>query len=185
MKKAFLLAALAAASVLSTGAMAKSYIDLSVGASNVNVDCTGTTSCSTSGTAFKAMYGYAMPSGLAFEGGYIDFGKATASDTTVSADAKAGGVALGLAYAMPMDAKWGADFRVGIVDMKTKVTGIIPGYGSGSVSETHVKPYVGLGLSYKMNSSAKIVVGLDLTQGEIGGQSYDLRALTVGTRFGF
>jgi opacity protein-like surface antigen len=181
--KKLALSLFAAAATLSTGAMAQTpfYVSGDVGQGHVSADwCTGLASCSNNGTAFKITGGYKFGQGFAAELGYIDFGKADASDVGGSAHLQASGFTLGGAYELPFATGWNGVARLGVASLETKVSGT-----GGSVSETNTEAYYGLGVNYAINKNVKIQGGIDWSHGELQGATTVVRAITVGARYDF
>ena len=175
----------AAASLVSTGAMAQAYVSGGVGMSRADIDCEGVATCDKNDVAVKLTGGYSLGNGFAAELGYINFGKAKLADSGVSADVKANAFTLGGAYRAELSPAFGLSARLGLARVKTKVSASVPGFGSGSLSETKTKPYVGVGVDYALAPQLKLEVGADFTRGEIQGEKADLSAVTVGLRFDF
>src|SRR5918999_616226 len=58
------------------------YVGGALGQAQVDIDCTGATSCDEKDTSWKIFGGYQFNRNLAIELGYINFGEATASGPT-------------------------------------------------------------------------------------------------------
>lgn len=185
MNKRALAVAAFAASMVSGGAMAQAYVVGGIGTSNADIDCAGTTSCDNSDTAFKIVGGYSFANGFAAELGYMDFGTATASAFGANAEFKASGFTIGGAYQAAFTPQWGANFRFGIADTKTKISGSIPGLGSASDSENTTQPYFGIGATYALTKNTRLGLSADFSRGEYQGEQADLRAITFNVRFDF
>lgn len=185
MKNSIIAAALVATAFASTGAMAQVYVSADAGASHVNVDCSDVASCKDNGTAFKVTGGYKFYNGLAAELGYIDFGKATASDTGLDVSLKAQAWTLGLAYELPLGADFSATARAGFASVKTRASANIAGVGSGSEDQTKSEAYFGLGANYAVTKNVKIEAGIDFSHAEIEGGTAAVRAITAGLRYDF
>jgi hypothetical protein len=184
MKKYAIALAVAAASLASTGAMAQSYVYGAVGASDVDLDCAGVATCDNKGTAFKLGFGQDF-GGWGFELGYADFGKAKAADSGITAEAKAQGVTMAVAWLPQLSENWGLAARLGIGYVKTSLSGSISGLGSASGSEWNVAPYLGLGINYALTKWTKLELGVDFTKGEFDGEKADVRAVSLGFRYAF
>lgn len=179
------LAVAAAALTLSFGAMAQSaYVSGGLGLGYVDA-CDNTPNCDDSSTAFKLVGGYDFGSGLAAEIGYIDFGKAHLSDFGISADLKVSGPTFGIALNAPLSSAAALNMRLGIANLKTKISATVSGFGSASDSETNTVPYFGVGLNFGVTSNVRLELGADFSRGEIAGEKADVRALTVGMRVKF
>jgi len=185
MKKIVFALSFVAASLASSGAMAQAYVSGGLGFGHINVDCTGATACDNSNTAGKITGGFRFANNLAAELGYQSFGKASASDSTVSGDIKVDAWTLGVAYLAPINADFGFKARLGAASVKTKVDGTVVGVGSGSDSETKTKPYVGIGLNYGIAKNVKLELDADFTQASFAGENASVRSLTFGIRADF
>jgi opacity protein-like surface antigen len=184
MKKLAIALAIAAGSLSSTGAMAQSYVYGAVGASDVDLGCEGAATCDTKGTAFKLGFGRDL-GGWGFELGYANFGKAEASDSGITAEAKAQGVTFAAVFLPQLNENWGLSARAGIGYMKTTVSASISGMGSASDSEWNVAPYLGLGVNYAVTKAMKLELGVDFTKGEFEDEKADLQAVSLGVRYAF
>jgi len=181
MKKIALTLFAAATTTLSTGAMAQVYVSGDIGQGHISADwCTGIASCNNNATAFKLTGGYKLGQGFAAELGYIDFGKATASDVGGSAGLQASGFTLGVAYELPLATGWKAVARLGVASLETKLT--VPG---DSVSETNTEAYYGIGANYAIAKNVKLQGGIDWSHGELQGATTVIRAITLGARYEF
>lgn len=183
MLKIGLLAAVAA--MCASSAMAQGYVALGAGPSHYNLDCSGMTSCDNNDTAFKVVGGYTLGKGFSAELGYASFGKARASDPSVSANLKGDGLTLGAAYQYQFNRDWGAAGHLGLARMKTTMSGTVNGVGSASLSETHTAPYYGLAVNYMLGKSWKVEGGVDFSKVESSGEKANVRAITFGAGYAF
>jgi OOP family OmpA-OmpF porin len=181
-KQAILLAALIGAA--SAHAEAQFYGTVAAGASHLNVDCTGASTCDTSDTGARIVGGYDFGNGFSLEAGYLSFGKFRAADSTVAVSVKPTAFTLGGAYALPLGTDWGMNIRLGIAQVKTKV-GAVSGTLSGSDSQTKGKAYAGLGVTYAVSKTVKFELGMDSTQAEFAGEKGTLRLISLGATFAF
>lgn len=185
MKKIALILAMAGASLFSTGAMAQVYVSGAVGASEIDVECDGASTCDTKDTAFKLVGGYEFGNGFAAELGYANFGKAKAAEPGVSLEAKASALMLGVAYQAQINQDWGLNFRLGIASVKAEISGSVAGVGSASDDDSSTQPYYGLGVNYAVAKNVKLEFGADFTKAEYAGEKADVRAITIGVRYAF
>ena len=130
-KHAFILATLIGAASAQAQAQANEpiYMTTAAGASHLNLDCTGATSCDASDVGAKLVGGYQFGNGLSFELGYIAFGKFRATDGALGLTVKPTAFLLGGAYALPLGTDWGLNLRLGAAQVKTKISAV-----SGSLS---------------------------------------------------
>jgi OmpA-OmpF porin, OOP family len=182
-----LIAALAALTV-SAVASAQGYGVVSAGVSRLNADCTGTTSCDKSDTAFKLLGGYKFMPNLAAELGYFSFGKAKASDGAIDVEIKNTGFGGGVAFHQDVAPNWPFVARLGLAQMKTKISAAAGG-GSGSDSDNNIALYGGLGIGYKIAKSVSIDASWDFSKSKYNKNGVDesgsLNAISVGLTFGF
>lgn len=180
MKKTVQTLVAAGALALSSGAMAQ-YITVAGGASNFDLDCTGTTRCDNNDTAWKAVFGLPFGNGFAGEIGYIDWGAGTGVvfGSTVELGLKS--TTLGLAYRGAIAQNWEIYGRLGAAlnESKTSVSGF------GTTTDDNTEFYFGLGVRYAISKNIKLDVGADFTQGDWGGEKGDVSAVMFGLTFDF
>jgi OOP family OmpA-OmpF porin len=179
-KHAIVLAALLGA----TAAQSQVYVNVAAGASHLNTDCTGVTSCDSSDTGTKLVGGYDFGNGFSLEAGYVSFGKFRAADGALTMTAKPTAFTLGGAYALPLSGDWGLAARLGLAQVKTKLSAAAGGT-TGSDSESKAKVYAGLGLTYAVSKTVKLELGLDSTEAEYAGSKGTLRLISLGASFAF
>lgn len=179
-----LFAALAALT-LSAAVSAQGYAVVSAGSSNLDADCSGTTSCDNSGVGFKLLGGYRLQPNIAVELGYFDFGKATASLGALSAENKNSAFGGGVAFHHSISANWPVVARLGVARVKTTVSGSFAGFGSTNDSETHAKLYGGLGIGYRLSPSVSLDGAWDFSKSTYGGESGNISVISVGLTFWF
>ncbi|MBK6616175.1 outer membrane beta-barrel protein [Ottowia sp.] len=175
----------AAALCLCGSAMAQGYVGIAAGPSHFSLDCTGATSCDNNDTAFKVVGGYSFGNGFSAELGYVSFGKAKAADSSVTAEMKAAGPTLGIAYQHQFNREWGTGVRLGVSNMKTTMSGTVSGLGSATLSETNATPYYGFAVNYMLAKNWKVEAGLDFSKAEIRSEKGTVRALTLGAAYAF
>ena len=185
MRNSLIAATLLATAFASTGAMAQAYVSADVGAGHASIDCTGVASCDNSGTSFKVTAGYKLGYGFAAEFGYIDFGKATASDTGLDVKLKAKAWTLGAAYELPIAADFSGVARLGVASVKTTASVNIVGVGSGSESDTKTEAYYGLGANYAVAKNVKIKAGIDWSHADFQGSTAVVRSISAGVQYEF
>lgn len=178
-------ATLLATTLVSTGAMAQAYVSADVGAGHASLDCTGLASCSNNGTSFKVTAGYKVGYGLAAEFGYIDFGKATGSDSGVDGKVEAKAWTLGVAYELPIAADFSGTARLGVASVKTTASATVVGVGSASESDTKTEAYYGLGANYAVTKNVKIEAGIDWSHANFQGSTAVVRSISAGLRYDF
>lgn len=155
-----------------------------VGAARINVDCEGFERCNKSNTGGKLYGGWRFGDGLSAELGYISFGKATASDSGVSVDAKVNGFTVAAAYRAPIAADWGLTGRLGIASLKTKLSASASGV-SASDDERHTSPYFGVAADYAFTPALKLELSADFSHAKYDGDKSAVRSLGLGLRYDF
>lgn len=169
------------------GASAQAYVSGAVGVGRANVDCSGTSSCDKTDTAFKLVGGYGFGNNLSAELGYISFGKIKGAEGGASGEVKNQGISLDVAYRIPVSQAVDFTLRGGIINMKTKAS-VAFGGQSGSASDTNVAPHVGVAVGYAVAPNVKLDAGLDFSRSKFKNVS-DLKgnlfAFTVGATFAF
>lgn len=145
-----------AALTLSTAASAQFYGVASAGLTRLDVDCTGTSSCDKSDTGIKLLGGYKFMPNLAAEIGYFDYGKSKAAAPGITGDIKNSAFGGGVAYHLDVAPNWVGVGRLGLAQVKTKISGTVAGLGSASDSDTNTALYGGLGVGYKLNRNLSI-----------------------------
>lgn len=170
--------------MFSSAAYAQAYVSGAAGVGHISLNC-GSVPCDETGTAFKVLSGYKFGSGVAGELGYIAFGKATASNSKISTEAKAGGLLIGAEFHAPLAHNFGLIGRLGIINMKLEGKYWLNGVGADADSETNIKPYVGFAVTYAFSQNVNVEASADFSRAEYGGDETSVRAFTAGLRFDF
>lgn len=179
----------AAALLVAGGASAQTYVGLAAGATNADIDCTGTTRCDNKDTGFKVFGGYRFTPNIAGELSYFNFGKATASVVVppfglVDGEFKTGGFGVGVAFSGAFAPGWSGVARVGIASLESKISVAASGV-SGAESDTQAAAYFGLGLGYALTKSLSLDLAADFSKGEFDGEKADVRLISVGLTYAF
>ncbi len=173
-----------AALALSGAASAQVYGTVSAGVSKHDVDCAGTTSCDDTGSAYKVLGGYKFNPNIAIEGGYMNFGKTKAVVDGIELELGVTGVGVGAAFHQDFATNWNFVARLGLVQMKSKLTGRSGG-ASATFSDSGAELYAGLGVGYKLTKQMSLDAAMDFSKGEIDGSKANVAAFSVGLTFGF
>lgn len=95
----------------------------------------------------------------------------------------------GLAYHADLAPNWNFVARLGLAQVRTKVTGTIAGLGSASDSDSNVAAYAGLGVGYKLSNSMSLDFAWDASRSKYdkygASESGSIGVLTVGLTLGF
>jgi OOP family OmpA-OmpF porin len=170
---------------LSAGAVsAQSYMGATVGRSQADVDCSGTTSCSKSDTAFKVYGGINVAPKFDVEVGYFDLGSAKASDGIISAEIKSKGVEGAAVYRMDLNQTWGAFAKGGVAYIRAEGTAS-DGTVSGSYTENSFQPVLGAGLTYKVTESVRARADVDYHRVKFSGEKANVTSVSVGVEVKF
>lgn len=160
------------------------YVNVAGGRAHLNADCTGLSSCKTNSSATKLIGGYRFANGLGLEGGYVNFGKFSASDVGLAERLKASALTFGGIYTADFGHGWGLNLRLGMAQVRTKYNGVF-GNSTVDASASTTKLYSGLGLQYAVTPSVKLELALDATKASFDDASGNLRLVTFGATFGF
>jgi len=189
MRKRVLPIVAAMAMMVSGAALGQGYFGAGVGASNVDIDCTGFTTCDKSDTGFKLYGGYALSGPLTVEAVYFNWGKAkaglTVGSVSGSGEGKGDGFGVGVAYFIPASPDWVPVMRAGIMRNKVKVT-FTPGGLIPSESFTKTAPYLGLGIGYKLQPNMFVTGDVDFSKVKYDiDETANTRLVSLGLRFTF
>jgi hypothetical protein len=173
---------------LSTAASAQVYGVVSAGVSKHDVDCSGTTTCDDSGTAYKILGGYKFMPNIAGEVGYMSFGKSKATVGAASLDVEVSGFGAGVAFHGDFSPTWTGVARLGLSQVKTKLSASLQGV-SASDSDDNANLYGGLGIGYRVTKNATVDAAWDFTRGKYErnglNESGSVNAFSLGMTFGF
>jgi OOP family OmpA-OmpF porin len=167
--------------LIAAGAQAQSggYVSLSGGMSKFNEDCTGTSSCDTTGNAAALVGGYEIFKGIAIEGVYLNFGQAKASGLGVNVRIKSNAVGLGGAFRVPLGSSANLVARLGVARVQVDALG--SGLGvTVTEKESTTQPYAAIGINWFFTPSAYAEAAYTSTQGSLFGDKATISAFTVG-----
>ena len=176
-----ILGAALALALASTAAHSQGYVQLAVGVSKADVDCSSD-SCDKTGTAAKLVGGYEFANDIAVEASYFSLG--TASDNNTGTDFTGTYWGLGGAWRPTFGNSWGGVARAGVAF----VTGKIENHGV-SISHDSTQPYFGLGVTYAFSKQLKAELDFDTTKVEhaIGNlkDTSTVNSFTLGASYAF
>ena len=185
--------ALAAAALFAGAAQAQQgpsgvVLGVAGGISQFNDNCEGTTRCDKSDRALRLNAGYGLGNGLVIEAVSFNFGKlkGTVSDFGIPVNIEIGATAFGggVAYHMPAGSSSSQFFRLGLAQVKAKVTARGP-LGSFSDSDSHTTAYAGLGFAWNFSQNTALELAWETTQFKVEDIKESVSAATVGLRFSF
>lgn len=187
---------------LAGAASAQTYVGSAIGSAKYKTDCEGLANCDLRDTVIKLYAGQRVNEWVNAEAAFIRFGKAKASGPAVI-DGQAVNIndltqraqALALAAAFRHEfmpglqgvARIGAAVVHGKVSVRaTAVGGLADGLVvQVSESETTVRPYFGLGLSYRIMPSLSATLDYDRTSVSTGDSSDGIQSFMVGAAYQF
>jgi OmpA-OmpF porin, OOP family len=190
MKTFPLSAALLALALASGGALAQGYAGVSIGQSKVDLDCTGTTSCDRSDTAFKIFGGYMFIPNAGVELTYYNQGKATLAGTdpllgNVTGEYKGDGFGVyGVAVA-PFGNGASVFGKLGMVSGKIKLDATSSVFGSASDSERHTNVAWGVGAGYEFTKNIGARLEFERVRVKFQGEKDDVDLVTLGLVYRF
>jgi OOP family OmpA-OmpF porin len=198
MKKTLLSLAAGLALLASPAAFAQGYAGFGIGQSNIDIDCTGATSCDKSSTGYKLYGGFKFPNNLAAELVYFDWGKAKGSGSLLidtgegtvevpgTGEVKATGWGIGVAYFMPFNPAWNGALRLGIAQNKAKTTLTATTGDSMSESYTVTEPYYGFGIGWMAAPNLTVTGEIDFSRIKyLETEKAGVRLISVGVRWMF
>ncbi len=186
--------------VMASTAGAQSYVGAAIGSGKYKTDCAGATSCDMSDTVFKLYAGQRVNDWASAEAAYIRFGEGTlkgavtVDGVTVNiTDYAQRAQALVLMAAFRREVVTGLEgvARIGaaVVHGKVAASGVIVGgdfdgaSASVSRSDTTLRPYFGLGLSYRVLSNLKATLDYDRTSFSIDGETEGVHSFMAGVAY--
>lgn len=182
--------AIGALASAATAAGAQSvYIGGAGGATRSNADCSGTLSCDTSDTGWKAYAGYNINPMFGVEAVGYDMGATRGTIFfpglgVVNASLKTTGFALAGVINVPLGTSVDLIGRLGIGSNKLKIDAT-SGNLSGSDSETSTEPLWGLGLAFKVSPNVAIRTEIDGTSATYAGERFDTTLFSLGVSIKF
>jgi|GEM_PF-7109755 len=181
--------ALAAGALFASAAQAQQgpagiVLGVAGGISQYNDSCEGVTTCDKTDRAIRLNAGYGMGNGLVIEAVSFNFGKLKGSDGSFSAEIAATAFGGGAAYYLPAGGSGSLFFRLGLAQVKAKVTG--RGFGATfSDSESQTAAYAGLGFAWNISQGTALELAWETTQFKYDGTKEAVSAATVGVSFRF
>lgn len=184
MKKILAAALLAATSSFASAAGV--YAGGAVGYTRADIDCSGTSSCTNSGTGLKAFLGYQFNDTFAAELQYVDLGKPNATIGAVKVDLKSTGFGVRGLASFPLSKEAAGFVALGIQQNKSDASATV-GSLSGSTSESSTQPSVAIGVDWTLSGALKLRGELESMRfrGVGNSGSYSVANLSVGLKYSF
>jgi len=167
---------------ISAQASAESYFGGSVGRTNWDFSCAGSTSCQKAAGSWKLYGGFDFSPYFAVEGSYIYMNEVGANDSMVKATFNARGADVAAVGKTPAWKGLHGFAKVGATFMKGE---IIASFGDLSGSETHysAQPLIGIGASYQLDKKMSVRLELDTRKVKISNvadTTYNVKNFSVG-----
>lgn len=182
-------------------ASAQTYVGAAIGSAKHKIDCSGTVSCDLRDTVVKLYAGQRVNEWVHAEAAFIRFGEAKLRGPAVFDDQLVGIDLTQRAQALALAAAFRHEFQPGlqgvarigaaVVHGKASVRAVIVGGPADGVvvtassSETTVRPYIGLGLSYRFLPNWNATLDYDRTSVSIDGDSNGVQAFMAGLAYQF
>lgn len=185
MKQHALALATIAALAVSPAAMAQTYVGVGAGPADIDLNCTGATSCDTRSNGAKLFGGFKFAPNWGAELNYFNFGKAkTTGPGAVSGTMKATGWGAGVAYVGEFAPQWLGVGRLGVARTKSDLSGTVGSFTAAD-SKSSTNPYIGLGVGYAVLPNLSVDLALDFSRVKYASEKANVRLLSVGVTFGF
>ncbi len=180
----------AGAAFASTAASAQAYLGGAVGQSRADVDCTGSTRCDKTDTAFKLFGGYMVTKNFGIEGAYYDQGKARLEGTdpelgTMVAEYKGRGFGVFTLGSLPVSDALSLFAKLGAVSAKITVDASSSTAGSGSQSERHTNVGWGVGAAYEIVKQLDVRLEWERIRVKVMDEKRNADLLTLGLQYRF
>jgi len=193
---------------------AQGYVGAVAALSSVGMDCSDTLSCDKKGHGFK-MYGGTKLSPAnqinlggfgkidAVEVGVLTFGKfsssvpvsypvydpdtggSTTQNRVSSSSYTSNALTVAAVANFPILSDLAFSLKLGAAYESSTIRNYVDGAGNGSDTSTKLKPYIGLGLSYAVLNSVKIVSSYDRIAFDVAGQKSNASMFGLGAEIGF
>ncbi len=172
---------------------AQVYAGVGGGVTSFEQDCTGAETCDNTSMGGKFYGGFAVNPNLAFEVGYLDFGKAKSTGwisvygnpVFLHVDLQATAVTAAVALRGPISHELALVGRLGVAQVKMTGKVYTNTVSVPDETQTTTKPYAALGLEYGFSQKLRGVLSADFTQGEIVDEPGSLRMVSVGLQYAF
>ena len=162
------------------------YLGGSVGYTHTDVDCTGTTNCSSNSTGLKGFIGYKINDMFAFEASYFDLGKFGGTVGSARVDFKSSGYGVRGLFSVPFTKDFSGFVGLGINQVKSKAS-VTLGSLSGSLDETSTQPSFAVGVDYALTPALKLRGEIENTRFDapVNAGSYNVNNFSVGLKYSF
>lgn len=155
-KKNSIAAALIFAGIaLSANVSAQTYVGGALSQARWDIDCTGTTSCDRSDTAYKFFIGYDFTQIWGMEASYFTMGDVTASAGNIKGSFNAKGLDFSGVVKTPRLKGFAGFAKLGLSYVRGESGGTVDNI-SGSASKSSAQPVFGLGVTYLIGENTSI-----------------------------
>lgn len=171
------------------GAFSQAYVGAGLSINQLNVNCSGTQTCSTNDAGGKAYGGYVWPSGVGVELAYHNLGAASSSvmvsSNLVRTEYEASGFGAAMVLRGAVSRNFWVHAKLGMARVTTTAISRTGVSAPTEVSEATTKPYFGVGMEYGFVDSVKLLAYMDMTKGKINGSTASIRGSGLGVEFIF
>ena len=180
---------------VTSAAFAQGFVAVGAGSANASADCSGFDTCKDSSTGYKLSGGYMFTDQIGIEAVYLNMGKVTASGTIfypgygsykTDIEIKTTGYGVGILGLVPVGTDWVFNYRLGLLNAKSKFDVTAISFVSGSESKSSTTVYFGIGGGYNVNSNVTVALEYDrFNAKDIADESYTVSLLSLAARYKF
>lgn len=170
-------------------AQAAGYLELGLGRASLSADCTGTSSCDTSGSFVRAVGGYTFSDLWAGEVTVANLGKFSAAAAlpglgTVKVDGRTRSLGLGVAASFPINQSLGLRARFGVARNTVRLGSTVGGL-AGRDSDSKTAPYFGASADWQLAGGTTLGFTIDRHTVQFADNKASVTTAGVGLRFSF
>ncbi len=186
MLKAKVIATLIATIAIGAAGMAQAqvYVGGTVGQARWNSDCSGTSSCKTNDTAYRALVGYNFDKNWGIEGGYYSLGTVRAGVGNINAEMTAKGWDVAGVFRNQFSDNLTGFVKMGLGTTKGEVKATA-GSLSGETSKNSTGLVVGVGATYAFTPNLAARFEIESRKVEVFGSSGNVTNFNVGLQAHF
>lgn len=171
-------------------ALAQAYTGVSIGQSQFEIDCSGTTHCDRTGVAYKLFGGYMVNHNFAIEAVAYEQGKAsfTATDPTlgdVAGSYRGRGLGAFALLIAPYSNKLGLFGKVGFINTRIKLDATSSNAGPTRHTERHTHMAWGVGAGYDFTTSVGVRLELERARVKFLDAKSDIDMVTASALYRF
>ena len=199
--------------VLASNSIAQGYVGAVASLTSIGIDCADKLSCDKKGFGLRLyagtklapenQYDFQIGKVSAIEIGVLSFGKASSSydqsytaadlvnggtytlNRQVSKVSTANALTVSAVAEMPVSSEFAFLAKLGVAYVSSTTRTYIDGASNGSETATKLKPYLGLGASFLIMDSLKVVGNYDVTAFDVAGRKSRINSLGFGAEMSF